>query len=180
MRQKPVTIKSRQRIQIILVIVSLAFVGLFGRLVWIQLFKGEEYQNMAYENRFRNLTIKARRGVIYDTNGKPLAISISTDSFYATPSEVVKAENVDYTIDQLSILLELDREELKKKITDTSRNFVYIKRQVEKETADAIKALNLRGVSSVEEPKRMYPKGTLLANMLGFRSEEHTSELQSH
>lgn len=168
MRQKPVTIKSRQRIQIILVIVSLAFVGLFGRLVWIQLFKGEEYQNMAYENRFRNLTIKARRGVIYDTNGKPLAISISTDSFYATPSEVVKAENVDYTIDQLSILLELDREELKKKITDTSRNFVYIKRQVEKETADAIKALNLRGVSSVEEPKRMYPKGTLLANMLGF------------
>ena len=168
MRQKPVTIKSRQRIQIILVIVAMAFVALFGRLIWIQLFKGEEYQNMAYENRFRNLTIKARRGVIYDTNGKPLAISISTDSFYATPSEVVKAEDVDYIATQLATLLELDKDEVKTKITNTDRDFVYIKRKVEKETAEAIKALNLRGISSHEEPERVYPKGTLLANMLGF------------
>lgn len=168
MKQKPVTIKSKQRIQIMLVIVTLGFVGLFGRLIWIQLFKGEEYQNMAYENRFQNLTIKARRGVIYDTNGKPLAISISTDSFYATPSEVVKSEKADEIAGQLALYLDMDKEDVLKKITNTDRNFMYVKRKVEKETADAVKALELPGIYSHEEPERVYPKGTLLANMLGF------------
>jgi len=165
-RQKPVSVQMKKRIQVILLLVSLAFLGIFGRLVWIQLFKGSELKDMAYENRFRNIEIKARRGVIYDTKGRPLAISISTDSFYANPPEVKKGD-VAATAQKLAEILERDPEDILK-LLNQDKQFVWIQRKVTKEKADAIKALNLRGIKYVEEPERFYPKDSLLANVLGF------------
>lgn len=172
MRQKPVSVQTKKRIQVILIIVSLGFIGIFGRLVWIQLFRGPTLKDMAYENRFRNIEIKARRGVIYDTKGRALAISISTDSFYANPPEVKKGDVQD-TANKLAEILGKEPEDIYKLITK-DQQFVWISRKVDKEKADAIKALELPGIKSVEEPERTYPKDTLLANVLGFVGMDNT------
>lgn len=166
MRQQPVLIKTKKRIQIILFLVSLAFMGLFCRLIWIQLFKGEELQKMAYESRFRDVEIEAKRGVISDRNGRPLAISITTDSFYANPPQIEKGQEAEIA-QQLSGILGISQTEILTQITK-NQAFVWISRKVDKEKADAIKALKIKGIHSVEEPERVYPKGTLLANVLGF------------
>ncbi|MEL7622179.1 MAG: stage V sporulation protein D [Clostridiales bacterium] len=169
MRQKPVSIKTKKRIQVILVLVSLAFAGLFCRLTWIQLFKGDEFESLASDNRFNEVPINARRGVIYDAKGKPLAISVMTDSVYVNPIEVVKAKKVEEVAGHLAEILEMDKEGLVERINkNKTKWFVYVKRKITEEQASAIKALSLPGVDFQEEPMRVYPKGSLLANFLGF------------
>ncbi len=169
MRQKPVSIRTKKRIQVILVLVSLAFAGLFCRLTWIQLFKGNEFESLAFENRFKEIPINARRGVIYDSKGKPLAISVMTDSVVAYPVEIVKAKKVEEVAGQLAAILEMDKASLVERINKNSKQwFMYVKRKVTEEQASAIKALSLPGIGFQEEPMRVYPKGSLLANFLGF------------
>ena len=166
MRQQPIKNKTKRRIQIILILVSMAFAGLFCRLIWIQLFKGEELQKMAYESRFRDVEIEAKRGVISDRKGRPLAISITTDSFYANPPQIEEGQEAEIAA-QLSAILGISQTEILNQITK-EQAFVWIQRKVDKDKAEAIKKLDIKGVHSVEEPERVYPKGTLLANVLGF------------
>jgi len=165
-RQQPIKNKTKRRIQIILILVSMAFAGLFCRLIWIQLFKGEELQKMAYESRFRDVEIEAKRGVISDRKGRPLAISITTDSFYANPPQIEEGQEAEIAA-QLSAILGISQTEILNQITK-EQAFVWIQRKVDKDKAEAIKKLDIKGVHSVEEPERVYPKGTLLANVLGF------------
>ncbi|MCL1848330.1 MAG: penicillin-binding transpeptidase domain-containing protein [Clostridiales bacterium] len=169
MRQKPVSINSKRRIQIILVIASLAFAGLFGRLAWIQLYKGAEYENLAFEHRYNQVTLDAMRGFIYDAKGRPLAISVMTDTVIANPIEVFKSGKVDQISAQLAEILEMDKEALRKKFSDNEKRwFMYVKRKVQEDKAKAIRALKLPGISFQDEAMRVYPKGPLLANFLGF------------
>ena len=57
--------------------------------------------------------------------------------------------------------------ELRKKL-DSDRNLVYLKRQVEVETADKIKALDLDGMDIRPEYKRFYPQGEVMTHLVGF------------
>ena len=169
MRQRPITAQVKRRIQFILMVAATAYAVLFGRLAWIQLYKGAELESKAFENRFSQITVEAQRGAIYDAKGRPLAISIMTDTVTANPKEVIKSGRADEIVAQLAEILELDREELAKKVNDNAeRWFIYVKRKITEEQAQAVRACKLPGVSFLEEPMRMYPKGELLANFLGF------------
>lgn len=113
------------------------------------------------------MEVKAKRGIIYDAKGRPLAISVSTNSFYAIPAQVRKAGKVQETAAQLAGILNMDQAKVEELITK-NQAFVWIKRHVPDEQAKKIKELNLEGINYVEEPERFYPKGKLLANVLGF------------
>ena len=157
---------------------------LAGRLVWVQLVKGEALRQKAYAVRFRNVEVKAKRGIIYDAQGKPLAISVSTDSFYANPAEVKKSKREKEIAQKIAGILELEPDKVLQQITK-EQAFVWIKRHVPEEKAKALKAAklpataefaatnSLPGIKSVEEPERFYPKGQLLANVLGFAGIDH-------
>jgi stage V sporulation protein D (sporulation-specific penicillin-binding protein) len=175
MRRRPVVREVKSRIKVILVLVSLVFVGLFGRLGWIQLYKGEEFENMAFENRFNQVIIDARRGAIYDAKERPLAISVITHTVIASPVEIIKSKRTDEIAGYMADILELDKGELTKKINDNaSRWFMYVKRRIPEEQARELSVLKLPGVRFQEEPMRVYPKGDLLANFLGFVGTDNT------
>jgi stage V sporulation protein D (sporulation-specific penicillin-binding protein) len=140
---------------------------LIGRLVWVQFVMGEELREKAYQARFRNVEVKAKRGAIYDAKGRPLAISVSTDSFYAIPAQVRKEGNTEEKAAQIAQILEIDQAKVLDLIT-RHQAFVWIKRHVPDEQAQALKSLNLGGIKSVEEPERFYPKGGLLSHVIGF------------
>ena len=166
---QPVNKKVKGRIYFILIIASMAFIGLFGRLAWIQLYKGGEFERLAFENRFNQVTIDARRGAIYDAKGRPLAVSVMMETVIANPVDVAKSERVDEIAAKLAYVLDLDQDALTKKLNENaSRWFMYIKRRVTDEQAQAVRALKLPGISFQQEPMRIYPKGELLANFLGF------------
>ncbi len=155
-----------------------------GRLVWVQLVKGEELRQKAFAVRFRNVEVKAKRGTIYDAQGKPLAISISTDSFYANPAEVKRSKREKEIAQKVAEILELEPDKVLQQITK-EQAFVWIKRHVPEEKAQKLKTAklpataeftatnSLPGIKSVEEPERFYPKGQLLANVLGFAGIDH-------
>ena len=173
MRHQPVSTKTKGRTQFILVMATLVYLGLFGRLAWIQLYKGAEFANMAFENRFNQITIDAKRGVIYDAKERPLAISIMTKTVIANPVEILKSGEADKVAAELAEALELDKGALIKKINDNAKKmFMYVKRKAPEEQAAAVRAAvhesKLPGISFQDEPMRIYPKGDLMANFLGF------------
>lgn len=162
-----INIKNRKRVAFVFISAIFVLFTLLLRLIWVQFIMGEDLRQKAYDARFRNVEVKAKRGIIYDAKGKPLAISVSTDSFYAIPAQVKKADKVDETALQLAQILNLDQTKVKELITK-KQAFVWVQRHVPDELSRKIKDLKLEGISYVEEPERFYPKGKLLANVLGF------------
>lgn len=173
------TIEMRKRVGHIFLCVLVAMVALAVRLVWVQFVMGEELREKAIAARFRNVEVKAKRGAIYDAKGRPLAISVSTDSFYAIPAQVKSSKRADEIAECIAQVLEMPKEDVLKQITK-NQAFVWIKRHVPEDKARELKALSLPatdefkatkglpGIKSVEEPERFYPKGTLMAQVLGF------------
>ncbi len=167
MRELTINIKVKKRIGVVFLFVLVLMVVIFLRLIWVQFVMGEDLREKAASARFRNVEVKAKRGVIYDAKGRPLAISVSTDSFYAIPAQVRKSEKAEETAEKLAAILGMDKAQLLELITKRQA-FVWVKRHVPDEKAKEIKDLNLEGISFVEEPERFYPKGQLLAQVLGF------------
>lgn len=162
-----VSLTMKKRISFIFLISALLLGLLVARAAWIQLIMGKELQAKAIDSRLRNIDVKAKRGIIYDRNGSPLAISVSADSVYAVPSQIRRSQRADEIAETLSKVLELDKEEILAKINKKVA-FEWIKRRVPDEKVKELKELDLPGINFVEENQRYYPKGTLGAHILGF------------
>lgn len=116
-----------------------------------------------------NVTLQARRGAIVDRNGRDLAMSATAYSLYADPKILNNKKTV---AKKLAKILSQPSEALYSKIKDGSRRFVWIQRMLEQDKADEIKSWNIRGLSFVEEWRRVYPNENLLAQTLGFLGSE--------
>jgi len=151
----------------LLLIASLAFVwmtAVFGRLAYLQLFRHREYLTRAQKQQQRSIDITPKRGVIYDRNMHALAMSIQVDSAYAVPTEIVDQQ---LAARLLSNILEIPRDVMEAKL-DTSRTFAWIARKLPPNKAEAIAALNLKGVYFQKENQRFYPKRELASHVIGY------------
>lgn len=155
-------------------------VALCFRTGWIQIVKGEEYSRMAVQQQIRDVPIPARRGMIYDTNKKELAISAVCYSVWARPANVrsgdteqEKLDNVDRTAAVLAKILERDKKEIKELIT-RERALVKVDKYLDKKTADKIRDKKLTGIEIAEDVKRYYPLGAFLAHTLGSVTDDNT------
>ncbi len=110
------------------------------------------------------LELPPERGRILDRNGVDLALTVGIASVYAVPSEIT---DVAGTAAQLAALLDLDADALRERL-GRQRPFVFLKRWVDDERAEQVRALGLAGIGTVAEPRRAYPYGTLAAGLLGF------------
>ncbi|MGZ3773703.1 MAG: penicillin-binding protein [Pseudobdellovibrionaceae bacterium] len=116
-----------------------------------------------------NVTLQARRGAIVDRNGRDLAMSATAYSLYADPKILESRKTV---AKKLAKVLNQPAETIYSKIKDHTRRFVWVQRMLEQDKADEIKSWNIRGLSFVEEWRRVYPNETLLAQTLGFLGSE--------
>ncbi len=163
----------RKRIATLSLLFTIAFSLLGVRLFWVQFVKGAELSAKAEQNRMRDIPVEAKRGIIYDRNGRELAISVSANSVGAYPAEVKASDKAKETAHQLAQILGKDENEIYTKITqDTS--FVWVQRQIEDDKAKAIRNLNLKGIGLTEENRREYPKGTLASHILGIAGIDNT------
>ncbi|MGC0775035.1 MAG: penicillin-binding transpeptidase domain-containing protein, partial [Candidatus Acidiferrum sp.] len=150
-----------------LVIAGVAFLwmaAIFGRLTYLQLFLHGEYLARALRQQQRTIEITPERGAIYDRNKRPLAMSIPVDSAFGVPSEIAD-EHLAARL--LSGVVDVPQEVLEARF-ESSRSFVWISRKLPPEKAEAITALNLKGIYLQKENKRFYPKRDLAAHVLGF------------
>ncbi len=157
----------RKRIVTLSLLFTMAFVLLGSRLFWVQFVKGEELFAKAEQMRMRDIPVEAKRGIIYDRNGRELAISVSVDSVFAYPAEVRESKKEQETAQHLAEILGMEYNDVLRKITQNV-GFVWLKRQITPEQAQKIKDLKLKGISFTEESRREYPKGTLASHILGI------------
>jgi len=157
----------RKRIMILFSLMALALIGLVFRLFWLQFVRGAELQKGATENRMQDVPVRAKRGTIYDRNGRELAISISADSVYAIPKEVRASHRDREIARKLARVLKLKEKDVLEAITRNSR-FEWVMRQVDDKQAEQIKKMKLPGIDFAEESRRYYPKKNLASHILGI------------
>lgn len=165
-------IELRKRIAVLFVLMAGILFLLILRLGWIQFVRGPELQDKAVANRLRQVPVEAKRGIIYDRNGKELAVSVSTDSIGAFPTIVKNAEakkpgTAEEIAEKLAELLDMPKDKVLSLITKNS-SFVWVKRKVDFDVGPKVKELNLPGIEVYEESQRYYPNGSLAAHILGF------------
>jgi len=141
------------------------FVVLGARAVYLQGWNNDFLQAKGESRYSRVIEITANRGRIVDRHGELLAISTPVKSVWAIPSEV---ELDKAHAHKLSALLEMPPQEIQKRIADTNRDFVYIKRQISPELADRVAGLRIPGLFQSREFRRYYPGGEVMSHVLGF------------
>lgn len=152
------------RIIALLVLIELSFVFLIYRLVSLQYIKADEFRQKAEIQYRKSVKISAKRGNIYDTKLRPLAINVKAYSLYIDPSIAHDKKSI---IQPLSDILNISPKEILCKI-DSNKRFVWIKRQLPDVIAEKIRSLGYDCLGFEEEEKRFYPKDSLAAHIIGF------------
>ncbi|MFA7411696.1 MAG: stage V sporulation protein D, partial [Tissierellaceae bacterium] len=131
------------------------FISLIGRLGFLQIVKGEELKKGALEQWTKGITIKSKRGIIYDRNGKKLAVSVSASTVWASPPDI---KDPDKTAKEVARVLNLDEKLVYEKISKRLGS-ERIKQWISKEEAAELRKLKLPGIDIVDDNKRYYPYG---------------------
>jgi cell division protein FtsI (penicillin-binding protein 3) len=157
------------RSKFIVASLAIAFAGLGARAAYVQVFGNDFFQHQGEVRFARTLELPANRGRVLDRNGLILASSVVAQSIWAIPEDVDKAHPKLRT---LAKLLEMPLSELKKRLTNDDKTFVWIKRQVDEPVAKQIAALDIKGIYQRREYKREYPEGEAAAHVVGFTNVE--------
>ncbi len=153
----------RSRLLFVLMLSGLC--ALIVRAVYLQGIHNDFLQRKGDARSSRVIDISAHRGMITDRHGEPLAISTPVESVWVSPRDV---EVTAQQIKQLAQIMGMDAGEVKNRLSDSSRDFVYLKRQLPPEQAAKIVELGVPGVSLRREYRRYYPGGDVTAHLLGF------------
>ena len=145
-------------------IFALWLLGLTGRLIYLQVYKSEEYRLKAVQQQAGFIELSPKRGDIVDRHLDPLAISVTIDSIFTHPRKVNEPLATART---LAPILQQKEQQLYEKLLSKER-FVYLARKVPPRQAERIRKLDLAGVYFQEETKRVYPGRELAAHVLGF------------
>lgn len=147
--------------------------GLIGRSAYLQVMHQDFLQEKGNARYSRVIEVSAHRGMMTDRNGEPLAVSTPVESVWASPAEVVADGR---QVKQLAQILGMDIGDLKERLADTTRDFVYLKRQLPPDQASQIVAMNIPGISLQREYRRFYPSGEQTAQMLGFTGQDDNGQ----
>src|SRR5258705_9829553 len=152
-----------------------AFIGFWmfvvaARLVYLQVSQHDGLVNRARQQQQNAIETSPQRGDLLDRQGRQLARSLQTVSFFVDPDGLNAAE-LNCTADYLSQALRLNYADLASELNDAQakkRRFVWVARRLDADLASQIVAMNLPGLQARQEPKRFYPNGQLASHILGF------------
>ena len=150
-----------------------AFLVLAGRSLYLQAMHTQFLQEKGEARYSRVLEVPGTRGRILDRNGEALAISTPVQSVWAIPGDVDAGAAA---VRRLAVLLGTDAGELRRKLEDSSRDFVYLKRQIAPEAAEKVARLGLEGIYQHREYRRYYPGGEVTAHVVGFTGVDEAGQ----
>ncbi len=153
------------RSRLVLGVLGFAFALLAGRAFYLQAMNHDFLQQKGEARYGRVVEMPASRGPVKDRQGQPLAVSTPVESIWASPEDF---EGGEARIRALARALALDPAELRQKVANKDRQFVWLKRQISPEQALKVMALNIPGVFQQREFRRFYPAGEVMAHVVGF------------
>jgi len=155
---------SRGRRYILLHLLLAGFGVILFRLVSLQVLQAAELTARADRQHQKSVTMEGARGTVTDRHGKVFAMNVEVPSIFGVPTSLDSPANAARS---LSPVLHIRREEIEKKLRQ-DRHFVWLARKVEPEQGRRLEQLSIDGIGMVMEGRRFYPKGPLLAHVLGF------------
>lgn len=172
----------RKRLIVFFVIVVLAFIILALRLGQIQIIKADEYSEKALQQQMKDVPLTAKRGSIYDTNEKSLAINQSVHTIWVRPAEVKAKEDKEEGFTRkmakklASILGDQTADEIYETITSDS-SLLKIEKYVDDEKTEkirkAVKDGEATGLQIAEAVKRYYPMGAFASHIIGSTNDDN-------
>lgn len=166
--EKP-TIGAKKRLLIFLFCSMFGYFLLIGRVAFIEFFRAEELQKMAYEQQTRDRLITPRRGSILDRNGEGIALTETVNAVSVIPVQVrEKEETACFLAEKLDLAYEDVLEKVSQKVA-----LVRIKTKVNAETAAEIRKAGYEGVEVDEDVRRIYPYSELAAHVIGFVGKDN-------
>jgi len=142
----------------------LIFSFALARSFWLQGVKGGSLRAEARSQQVTRVTIPGERGRVLDRNGKVLAASEDAADVIATPYQV---DNPGQTALRLHEVLGVPTADLLKSLSDRSSGFAYLDRKVDPDVAARVKKLDITGISTVPNSRRLYPQGQLASQVIG-------------
>lgn len=149
------------------------FVALAGKAFYLQTASKPFLQAQGAQRYEKTIELQANRGRILDRHGVVLASSLPARSIWAYADRV---DLNDPRLLDLARLLNMKPDALASKLTQGDRSFVFLKRQVDLDTAERIAALRIRGIGQDSEYKRNYPEGEIAAHLVGFTDLSHVGQ----
>lgn len=134
------------------------------RLVDIMVLNHERLSQRAKMQQMKGEDVQVRRGIIFDRQGREMAVNLELESLYCDPAEVASAEQSAYALSGITgkpskaILTRLSSE----------GHFAWVDRKLDPDVARRIKEAKIKGLGFVHDAKRFYPKGYLAAHVLGL------------
>ncbi len=178
--QAKFSMSMQKKLVVLFGLVLLAFLGLAGRLAYINREKGDEYtKKVLSQQQYRSVTLPYKRGDILDSKGTKLAISEKVYNLIIDCKEMLSEEEyLEATMDALiGCFPQLNRTELTNYVKNNpARRYYVVTKQL---TYDEISSFleiqdnkkeypDVKGVWFEEEYKRVYPNGSLACDVIGF------------
>jgi len=142
----------------------LLFSVVLARAFWLQGIRGGELRADAHSQQVTEVTTPGQRGRVIDRTGKVLAVSEDAADVIATPYQVKDPER---TAERLHDVIGASEADLSEALSDRSSGFAYLARKVDLDTADRVERLQIAGVSTVPDSRRVYPQGELASQVIG-------------
>ncbi|MGN0453321.1 MAG: penicillin-binding transpeptidase domain-containing protein [Ruminococcus sp.] len=166
---------------LLIMILVIGFGAAICRLGYLQVFKAAELEQKAVSQQLTDTTLSAKRGTIYDRNGKVLATSASVWRVVLAPVYLHNDEERHIVADGLAEILDLDSDYIFEK-SQQSSYYVEIKRQIESDTRQEVldfidkiteeNDINGQCIYLLDSYKRYYPFGSLASAVIGFTGSD--------
>ncbi len=156
--------KPRWRVFIIAALIIALFAMVGVKALELQVLDRERAFKLARKQHHGTSTLLPRRGTIYDRDGRELAINVDVKSIYANPKNI---ENPKDTAKLLSEKFNLPEKKIQQRLS-SNKSFVWVKRLADPKSTEEIEATELEGLGFIPEPKRVYPNGSLMGQVIGF------------
>lgn len=176
MKNTPVKVINKKRIAIGFIIIAVLMILLAFRVAWIQIVDADELTEKAIGQQTRDITLEAKRGTIYDRNGKELATSITCYTLWVRPAQLAENMNsveIKELAEELAPIVGMEASKIRKKLV-TEQALVKIAQYLEKEDADKVRDLEVTGLELSEATRRYYPLGNFASQLLGSVTIDNT------
>jgi cell division protein FtsI (penicillin-binding protein 3) len=154
---------SKNRLLLVMAAILFSYLAIVVRIFDISLSSHEDIKIISQRD---TTDFFLQRADIVDRNGIVLATNLTTASVYANPRKVLDPKATAEKI--CAAFTDLSCSEVHEKLTDKSKNFIWIARHLTPRQQQLFHNLALPGLNFIREEKRVYPHGSLFSHVLGY------------
>lgn len=158
--------RTKKRIILVGAFFSLMYLIIAGRVVYLQVFRGDVLASRASGEYMRTFVTAGKRGTIYDRNHTEMAVTVDAMSIGLHPALIADPDEI---APRLAKVVNMTPEVVRRKLA-SKRSFVWLKRKTTAGETAAVREIGLenKAVEYVQEQKRVYPNNSLAAQLIGF------------